>query len=48
MKATLAEMEMRGSRVIRRNIQSIPVSDKGVINVTYKCQTIAYAYSDDE
>jgi len=32
--------------VIRRNIESGPVSDMGVINITYKCQTIAYADPD--
>jgi len=42
MPATRVELEMCGSLVIRRKIQSTPVSDMGVINVTYKCKIIIY------
>jgi hypothetical protein len=42
MPTTRVEVEMCGSRGIRRKIQSTPVSDMGVINVTYKCKITVY------
>jgi hypothetical protein len=42
MQAKRVEEEMCGSRVIHRKIQSTPVSDMGVINVTYKRKIIIY------